>query len=166
MRAGAPIGNGAALRSASRRTAEEWVSEGWAEVARAINQRMTELGMNQRELMERSQLSKAVVGEIQNNTVQRRRSTRTLEALSVALDWHPAHLAAVLAGEIPPRQGEPAARFPEDIPGRLAAIEHQLRQIASKIGQIDSISDQLDEINVSIAAVAKNLDADRNRLSE
>jgi predicted transcriptional regulator len=50
------------------------VVEDWAAVARAISQRMTELGINQRELIERSQVSKATVGELYHNSVQRRRA--------------------------------------------------------------------------------------------
>ena len=78
------------------------VSEGdpgnWAVVARAINDRVRELGWRQRELAERSHVSVAVVREIQRHTVERRRSPRTLEALSVALGWEPEHLDRVLQG--------------------------------------------------------------------
>lgn len=55
----------------------------WA-VARAISDRVRELGWRQHELAERSHVSAAVVREIQRHTVERRRSRRTLEALSVA----------------------------------------------------------------------------------
>ena len=72
--------------SAPRWSAEEYVVEDWAGVARTINQRMRELGINQRELIERSQVSKATVGELCHNSAQRRRSARTLEALSTALE--------------------------------------------------------------------------------
>jgi transcriptional regulator with XRE-family HTH domain len=69
------------------------VSEGdpgnWAAVARAVSDRVRELGWRQRELAERSHVSVAVVREIQRHTVERRRSRRTLEALSVALGWEP-----------------------------------------------------------------------------
>ena len=77
------------------------MSEDWAAVARAITQRLQELGMRQRELAERSHVSQAIVRELQHNTAQRRRSSRTLEALSVALAWHPQHLTAVLTGRTP-----------------------------------------------------------------
>ena len=63
--------------------------ENWAAVARAISNRVRELGWRQRELAERSHVSVAVVREIQRHTVERRRSPRTLEALSVALGWEP-----------------------------------------------------------------------------
>ena len=63
--------------------------EDWAAVARAISDRVRELGWRQRELAERSHVSVAVVREIQRHTVERRRSPRTLQALSVALRWKP-----------------------------------------------------------------------------
>src|ERR687894_1090639 len=96
-----------ALLFAARASAEEYVSEDWAAVAEAISQRMTELGINQAELIERSQVSKATVGELYHNSAQRRRSARTLEALSVALGWHPRHLHAVLFGQTPPDPNDP-----------------------------------------------------------
>jgi hypothetical protein len=83
-------------------SAEERVSEGdpenWAAVARAISGRVREFGWRQRELAERSHVSVAVVREIQRHTVERRRSPRTLEVLSVALGWEPEYLHRVLKG--------------------------------------------------------------------
>lgn len=148
------------------------MTEDWAAVARAIHQRSAELGFRQRDLIERSRVSKAVVGEITRNVVQRRRNTRTLEALSLALDWHPQHLTAVLHGRVPPSVGEPIYRFDEeDVPARLAAIEHQLRAIHERLDEIASINDRLDdmrsiskrlgEMNASLAAVLR----DRERTS-
>jgi hypothetical protein len=96
--------------SAPGRSAEEYVAQDWAAVAQAISQRMKELGINQRELIERSRVSKAAVGELCRNSVQRRRSARTLEALSIALGWHPQHLVAVLNGQRIPEVGEPVSR--------------------------------------------------------
>jgi transcriptional regulator with XRE-family HTH domain len=78
------------------------VSEGdpedWAAVSQVISDRVRELGWRQRELAERSHVSVAVVREIQRHTVERRRSPRTLEALSVALGWEPEYLHQVLKG--------------------------------------------------------------------
>ncbi len=72
--------------------------EDWAAVAWVISDRVRELGWPQRELAERSHVSVAVVREIQRHTVERRRSRRTLEALSVALGWEPGRLDQVLKG--------------------------------------------------------------------
>ncbi|RZS32492.1 hypothetical protein EV193_112126 [Herbihabitans rhizosphaerae] len=139
------------------------MSEHWAAVARAINQRMAELGLAPHELVERSRVSKAIVRELRQNTVQRRRSTRTLEALSIALEWNPGHLAAVLAGRRPPRIGEPAPRTEDDVPGRLAAIEHHLREITEKLSQVDVANERLGEINEKVTVLAEQLRADRKR---
>jgi hypothetical protein len=147
----------------SERSAEEYVSEDWAAVARAISQRVTELGINQAELIERSQVSKATVGELYHNSAQRRRSARTLEALSMALEWHPQHLVAVLKGQRVPEIGEPASRSDDDIPGRLAAIEHRLARIETRFGAIDELRDRLKEINANIDAVIRLVDSNRKR---
>ncbi len=64
------------------------MSEDWAAVAKAIDMRVHELGWRQRELAERSHVSQAIVRELQHQTVERRRSARTLEALSTTLGWH------------------------------------------------------------------------------
>ncbi|MGB3438738.1 MAG: transcriptional regulator [Actinophytocola sp.] len=152
------------------------MTEDWAAVASAINQRSAELGFRQRDLIERSRVSKAVVGEIARNVVQRRRNTRTLEALSLALDWHPQHLTAVLHGRVPPSVGEPIYRFDDDdVPARLAAIEHQLRAISERLDEIASINDRLDdmrsisrrleELNANLATVVRDRRSDRERTS-
>src|ERR1700742_4313216 len=105
--------------SALRRSAEEWVLEDWAAVAKAINERVNELGWRQRELAERSRVSQAIVRELQHHTVERRRSTRTLESLSVTLGWHPQHLDAVLHGHTPSELPRPLAGGGEPGQARL-----------------------------------------------
>jgi hypothetical protein len=119
------------------------VSDDWSAVARAISERMTELGLNQREVAERAQVALSIVRELRHNTVQRRRAGRTLEALSVALGWHPRHLAAVLVGHRPPAPGDPIDYAGDGVPARLAAIEDRLSQIAER----------LDELNANLTAV-------------
>ncbi len=102
--------------------------EDWAAVARAISRRMTELGLNQRELIERSRVSKATVGELYHNSAQRRRSARTLEALSIALEWHPQHLVAVLKGQRAPGIGEPKQGSAGMPPKRAPSRSRQARR--------------------------------------
>ena len=146
-----------AIRCALRRSAEEYVADDWAAVARAINERATELGLRQRDLIERSRLSKAVVGELTRNAAPRRRSARTLEALSIALDWHPQHLSAVLAGQQPPAVGEPVYR-PNDVPARLAAIERELRELNNRLDQWRYVEDErFAEVSKTLAALAESV---------
>ncbi|MGH3565028.1 MAG: helix-turn-helix domain-containing protein [Pseudonocardia sp.] len=109
------------------------MSQDWAAVARAMDRRLTELGMRQRDLAERAHVSQAIVRELHRNTAQRRRSARTLEALSVALGWHPHHLQAVLAGDLPPDPSDPVVLPSDVVGGRLAAIEGQLRAIEDRL---------------------------------
>jgi hypothetical protein len=127
------------------------VSEDWSAVAKAINERMTALGLRQGELVQRAQVSKAIVRELQHNVVQRRRSTRTLEALSVALGWHPRHLTAVLHGRKPPEPGDPLDDEGEATPARLAAIEDRLTEIAQ----------QLEQLNANLTKVVDHVAPDR-----
>lgn len=114
------------------------MTEDWAAVAKAINERSTERGLNQRELAEQSRVSLAIVRELQRNTVQRRRSRRTLEALSIALGWHPGHLAAVLAGRRPLGADGPADAGGDDLPGRLGAIEQRLGDIVDQLADLNA----------------------------
>lgn len=139
------------------------MSEDWAAVAQAISQRMSELDINQAELIERSRVSKATVGELYHNSAQRRRSARTLEALSTALEWHPQHLAAVLKGQRVPAIGEPVSRSDDDLPGRLSAIEYRLAQIETRLGTIDELSGRLEEIHANIEAMIRLVDSNRKR---
>jgi len=116
------------------------VTQNWLSVATAINSRLHELGWRQRELAERAQVSVAIVRELQHNTAQRRRSARTLEALSLALGWHPDHLNAVLNGHTPLERGQAVSLPPDTVAARLALIDHRLRGIE---GRLDELITQL-----------------------
>ena len=111
--------------------------EDWAAVAWVISDRVRELGWPQRELAEHSHVSVAVVREIQRHTVERRRSRRTLEALSGALGWEPGHLDQVLKG----RAGQAGSRV---APGngalwsRLDSLEQRLDEIFKLLAELRS----------------------------
>ena len=137
--------------SALRRSAEECVSEDWAAVAKAINERTNELGWRQRELAERSHVSQAIVREIQRHTIERRRSARTLEALSVTLGWHPQHLIALLHGRTPPAVDEPVSANGETVWSRLETLEERLNEI----------NERLDDLKTDLATVIEHVRPDR-----
>ena len=123
------------------------VEEDWAAVAAAISERVQEFGWPQGELAERSQVSRATVHEIQHHTVERRRSTRTLEALSIALSWHPQHLEALLHGRRPPNHTTRDTDNAESLYSRVHAIEHRLGEI----------TDRLDEIGADLKIVVEHV---------
>jgi len=119
------------------------VEENWPAVAKAISERVNELGLRQRELAERSHVSQAIVRELQHHTVERKRSARTLEALSLALEWHPGHLAAILGGQMPLKPGETGNPAVDDVVTRLGAIEDRLQDI----------TEQLEAMNANLTAM-------------
>jgi transcriptional regulator with XRE-family HTH domain len=112
------------------------VSENWTAVARAINERMLELGVSQKELAATSGVSLAIVREIQRNTVQRRRGHRTLESLAVALQWHPQHLLALLHDRRPPAPGKPREDMRDPVTARLGVIEDRLTEITEQLAAL------------------------------
>ncbi|GAA0514092.1 hypothetical protein GCM10011581_36840 [Saccharopolyspora subtropica] len=123
------------------------MSEDWAAVARAINERVRELGWRQKELAERSNVSQAIVREIQHHVVERRRSARTLESLSVALGWHPQHLHSVLHGRKPPEPDEPTSVGPETVWSRLDALEQRMVEITERLDDLKSdLAEVLDQV--------------------
>lgn len=109
------------------------MSENWAAVAEAINERVNSLGWRQRELADRSRVSQAIVREIQHHTVERRRSPRTLESLSITLGWHPQHLLAVLDDRKPPDINEPVAEHGGTVHSRLDDVEERLSEITERL---------------------------------
>ena len=120
--------------------------EGWAAVARAISGRVRELGWRQRELAERSHVSVAVVRELQRHTVERRRSPRTLEALSVALGWEPEHLDRVLTGH--------AQQNAQQTTPDSAALRSRLDSFESRLAEILRL---LTELRSDVAAVTAHV---------
>ncbi|MGH3927282.1 MAG: helix-turn-helix domain-containing protein, partial [Pseudonocardiaceae bacterium] len=112
--------------------------EDWAAVAEAINERVNELGWRQGELAERSHVSRATVRELQHHIVERRRSARTLEALSSALGWHPQHIDGVLRGRQPPKPTEPVTKNGESPWSRIDALERHLSDITERLDAIQA----------------------------
>ncbi|MEV4644277.1 helix-turn-helix transcriptional regulator [Saccharopolyspora sp. NPDC049357] len=127
------------------------MSEDWAAVAKAINERVNELGWRQRELAERSNVSQAIVREIQHHVVERRRSARTLESLSIALGWHPQHLLFLLQGRKPPETDEPISDSADTVWSRLDSLEQRM----------DEITERLDDLKGDLATVIEHVRKNR-----
>jgi transcriptional regulator with XRE-family HTH domain len=114
------------------------VPDDWAAVAHAIDGRMTELGLSQRELVKRSHVSLAIVQEIRHHTVERRRSLRTLESLSTALDWPPDYLHSVLSGREPTTATGPAGDSAASLSSRMEALEAQMSEVIELLSTVKS----------------------------
>jgi len=136
------------------------VTEDWAAVATAIKERRDELGITQTELGLRAKVSKQIVGEIENNKVERRRGARTLEALSAALGWHPRHLAAILAGLTPPRKDEPVPQSDDDIPGHMSVLEHYMRKL---LDEVETMNGRLDDLTTKVETVSQRTCSDEDQ---
>ncbi|SEQ63088.1 hypothetical protein SAMN05216188_10492 [Lentzea xinjiangensis] len=124
--------------SALRRSTEAHVAEDWSAVAEAINARAAELALKQKEIAERSGVSHAIVREMQQGRIERRRNPRTLEALSIALDWHPQHLTAVLQGKTPPEADSAVTAAEDPLVPLLQTIIRELRGLRAQVGTLTS----------------------------
>jgi hypothetical protein len=144
------------LISAAMRSAEDKVTGDWAAVAAAINARMAELGRSQQNLIDLSGLAKATIGELRKNKEGREHSARTLKDMSVALDWHPGHLLAVLQGRTPPQLGS-------DIPKRLDVIERRLDQIFDRLDKVDALDGRFDGLVADIETAVRRVMFSRER---
>ncbi|EWC58860.1 hypothetical protein UO65_5862 [Actinokineospora spheciospongiae] len=93
-------------------------------------------------------MSQAIIRELENHTVERRRNSKTLEALSLALEWHPGHLTALLHGKKPLRPGETGDQAMDTVLSRLEAIQDRLADI----------SDRLDGLTIDVVSLVSRND--------
>ncbi|TDC94023.1 XRE family transcriptional regulator [Saccharopolyspora aridisoli] len=101
----------------------------WDAVATAINTRLAELDLTQRELAERSGVSTATLRQLQNNYEPRRRSPRLLAAISEALRWPSDHLAQVLEGESPEEEA--------DLRAEVARLRKDVAELRERLGVLE-----------------------------
>ena len=110
----------------------------WQAVADAIDQRLRELDMSQLELIQQSGVAPMTVRELHKNSAQRRRSPRTLAALSTALGLPDSYLLDVSKGERPTRhlreQQDPVLIAVEEIRGELRSIRSRLEELERQVG--------------------------------
>ncbi|RLK58692.1 helix-turn-helix domain-containing protein [Actinokineospora cianjurensis] len=111
------------------------MNRNWQAVGAVITKRLRDLRITQAELAKRACVSKAIVREIQHNTIQRRRSARTLEALSIALELPPIYLATVLTGGPLPTI-EPLTDPDNTLGERLDAVEQILATLVLRLDQL------------------------------
>lgn len=112
-------------------------TERWQDVADAINDRMLHLALTQRALSERSGVSLSTLRELQHGVENRRRSARTLAALSDALGWQPDHLQRVAEGE---------TRQPADTAHRSLRDHETLTEPQQIQQNLTELSDRVDRL--------------------
>lgn len=110
------------------------MADDWDAVGRAISARLDELQMTQLELAAASGVSPATIREIQYNKLTRRRSPRTLEALSAALKWPASYLGDLLGGQ----GARPHADEANDpVLHELSAVHDELQSLRDRVGRIE-----------------------------
>jgi transcriptional regulator with XRE-family HTH domain len=95
---------------------------------------MGELGLTQREVVERSGVSPRTLYELRTGVAGRRRQATTLAAVSRSLGWPGGHLASVLRGD----EGGISGNRPTDL-GELAeqleTLRSQVRDAVDRMGR-------------------------------
>jgi transcriptional regulator with XRE-family HTH domain len=109
--------------------------EGWFAAARALKDRMAELGLTQFDLASKSGVSIATIREMLHAR-PRQRSPRTLSAISKALGWPAGQLASTLEGERGSARGVPEAE--PDTGAELKAIRDELGRISRRLEILES----------------------------
>jgi transcriptional regulator with XRE-family HTH domain len=100
----------------------------WADVAKVVNDRMTERGITQQELAERSGVSPATLRKIQAGDEQKR-TRSTLANVSRALGFADDHLWRVSRGE------RPADAVPD---GDLSILRAEVADLARRMDALES----------------------------
>jgi transcriptional regulator with XRE-family HTH domain len=109
--------------------------EDWQALADALNARMTDQGLMQRELAEQSGVSVSTIRQIQA-AVPRRRSPVTLAALARALDWPDDHLRQILRPR--PQGSSPGASNESALDTRLDNVEERVRELIERVNRLET----------------------------
>lgn len=105
------------------------MSKNWQAVADAINARLEEIQLTQKELADRSGVSVATLRQLQKNDAPRKRSPRTLAAVSEGLRWPSDHLGRVL-------DDGPAANAP-DVLGELSRLRADVQDLQARVADLE-----------------------------
>ncbi|WP_051386078.1 hypothetical protein [Actinokineospora inagensis] len=107
---------------------------------------MTELDINLAQLVKKSQVSKLVIRELREGDVVRKRSPRTLEAVSVALELHPQYLWAISKGEPPLGVDDP-----------VVSMDDSTTVFELFIARVNKLEKRLDTIDLNGKRMEKSL---------
>ncbi|WP_394615280.1 helix-turn-helix domain-containing protein [Lentzea sp. JNUCC 0626] len=113
------------------------MAKDWQAVADAMNTRMEQLGLSQKELSERSKVSPATLRLMQQGAAASRSAT-TLAAVSTALGWKADHLEDVAAGR-PGGGGE----APRDLHEEVQALRDEVAELRTGLEGLSAKVDRL-----------------------
>ncbi|GGM56073.1 hypothetical protein GCM10012275_29000 [Longimycelium tulufanense] len=118
------------------------MAKDWQAVAAAMQKRLSDLDMTQAELVQRARVAPMTVRELLFNERPRRRSPRTLAAISEALGWSSGHLAAIRDGTQPtdPDDGDPILTELDTIKEQLTALTQRLDAVERQLAADDERS--------------------------
>lgn len=107
------------------------MTKDWDAVAAAIRARLAETDMTQAELATRAGVALMTVRELQHNLKPRRRSPRTLNAVSEALGWPPGRIAEILEGNAS------SADEADPILRELDAVKQELSSVTARLDALE-----------------------------
>lgn len=106
----------------------------WDAVAKAVNDRLSDMRMTQMDVASRAQVSLTTVRELQHNSNPRKRRPQTLSTISEALGWPSAYLAEVLAGRTPAAHAD---ELSDPVLTSLKALEREVGALRDRVGEIE-----------------------------
>lgn len=109
------------------------MGDDWAAVAKAIRDRLTELGITQKQLVDRSGVSESTIRQLMNNYGPRRRGRHTLEDVSKGLNLPAGHLAGILDKGSTSRQSNST----ESLRKEVADLRGQLADLAGRVEALE-----------------------------
>jgi transcriptional regulator with XRE-family HTH domain len=109
------------------------MAKNWAGVAGAINARMDELKLTQQEVASRAGVAIQTVRELQHNLVERKRTSRTLEVVSEALELPRGYLGEVLNGRSPESARASGDEVIADLYARIADVTERLEALEGRM---------------------------------
>ncbi|MCI2423976.1 transcriptional regulator [Saccharopolyspora sp. K220] len=94
---------------------------------------MEQLELTQQEVANRAGVALHTVRELQHNLIERKRTARTLEAMSEALELPRPYLTAVLEGHPLSATDSPEERSLDDVYAKLADVAKRLAAVERKL---------------------------------
>ena len=108
--------------------------DNWDAVAKAVDDRLSDMRMTQMDVASRAQVSLTTVRELQHNSNPRKRRPQTLSAISEALGWPSVYLAEVLAGRTPTAHTDETS---DPVLTSLKALEREVGALRDRVGEIE-----------------------------